>query len=106
MESLDIFRRRLVSNLYIAVASFQSVPAFQARTTKEAAMMRTTHFDQMLKQQERAQPVAAKRARARSAQTTTARKSEKTASLDFLAGIFLVAGVAIAAGGMLAELAF
>ncbi|MET0575217.1 MAG: hypothetical protein ABWZ83_05100 [Mesorhizobium sp.] len=54
----------------------------------------------MLKQQERAQALAAKRARARSAKATTAPKSKKTASLDFLAGIFLVAGVAIAAGGI------
>ncbi|GLS33735.1 hypothetical protein SAMN04488498_11959 [Mesorhizobium albiziae] len=69
-------------------------------------MMRTTHFDQMLKQQERAQAVAARRARAKAAQTTTAPKSGKTAGLDFIAGVFLVAGVAIAAGGMLAALAF
>lgn len=67
---------------------------------KEADAMTTSHFEQMLKQQERAQAAAAKRARAR-AQAKTTPKPGETAALDFLSGVFLVVGVAIAGGGII-----
>lgn len=67
--------------------------------------MATSRFEQMLKQQERAQGAAARRARAR-AQARTAPKAGKTAALDFLSGVFLIVGVAIAGASILAALAF
>ncbi|MCV3241564.1 hypothetical protein [Mesorhizobium sp. ZC-5] len=67
--------------------------------------MATSHFEQMLKQQERAQAAAARRARAR-AQAKAAPKPGRAAALDFLSGVFLVVGVAVAAAGILAALAF
>lgn len=65
--------------------------------------MATSHFEQMLKQQERAQAAAARRARA---QAKAAPKPGRAAALDFLSGVFLVVGVAVAAAGILAALAF
>lgn len=62
-------------------------------------------FEQMLKQQERAQAAAARRARDR-AQARVLPKPGKTAALDFLSRVFLVVDIAIAGGGILAALAF
>jgi hypothetical protein len=72
---------------------------------EEADAMATSHFEQMLKQQERAQAAAARRARAR-AQAKAAPKPGKTPTLDFLSGVFLIVGVAIAGASILAALAF
>jgi predicted Zn-dependent protease len=72
---------------------------------KEADAMATSHFELMLKQQERAQAAAARRARAR-AQAKAVPKPGKTPTLDFLSGVFLIVGVAIAGGGILAALVF
>ncbi len=64
--------------------------------------MRTTHFDRMLKQQERAQAAAARRSRART-QAKAASKPAKAPVLDLLSNIFLVVGIAVAAGAIAAS---
>lgn len=62
--------------------------------------MSTVRFDHLLRQQEEAQAIAARRARARSAS-----KPARPARPDFVSRVFLSTGVVLAAGVIIAALA-